>query len=107
KKAVGQRKPRCRPNVVLVIELGSPEQRASRADESRSGNESIKVRIVYLPLVIVIENQFLFPPIVWFPIQVRPDQPFLRQQIVERSRRENGIRAPGVAQRVGDQTPDP
>src|SRR5205085_8011741 len=70
-------------------------------------SRTILIRIVNLSFVIVIENQFLFPPIAWFPIQVGSDQPFLGQQIVQRSRRENGIRAPGVAQRVGDQTPDP
>ena len=91
-KSVGQREPRRRANIVLIIELGLAEQRPRRPDES------VLVRIVDLPFLVVIENNSLFPPIGRSPIKVRADQPSLSQEIVERFWIEDRVRVSGVAQ---------
>src|SRR5438067_10139691 len=93
-KSIGNGEPRCRANIVLIIKLRSPEQGARRPEKS------VLVWIVDLPLVIVIENKFLLPPIVRLPIKMRPDQPALGQKIIEWAGMCDVIRVSGVAQGV-------
>src|SRR5438876_1406845 len=56
KKSRRKRKPRRWSQIVLIIDRRSLEKRA------RWPNEPVLVRIVQLPLVIVTEDEFVFPP---------------------------------------------
>ena len=91
KKTRGQRKPRRWSQIVLIINLRTFEQRARWADES------VLVRIVDLPLVIVIENEFVLPPVRRSPIDVRTYQPTFGEEVIDGSWVENRVRISGVA----------
>ena len=106
KQSARERDPRRGPEIVLIIELRAAKERARRTDKRRPGQKSVEVRIVDLPLVIVIENDLVLPPIGRLPINVRSDQPALGQKIIERPRSEDRIRISGVAQRISDQRSD-
>src|SRR5205085_22271 len=100
-KSACDSEPGRRAQIILVIDLRSLEQAASWADKS------ILVRIIQLSLVIVAYDQFVFPPIHWLPINVRPDQPAFSQKIIERFRIKNRVRIPGISKRISDQPADP
>src|SRR5260370_28344364 len=91
KNPAGQRKPRSWPQIVLIIYRRPLEQCARRS------NESVLIRIVHLPLVIVIENEFIRPPIERLITNVRRDEPFFRQQIVQRPRISSDVRIARIA----------
>src|SRR5204863_7895799 len=88
-KSRRDREPRSRSQIVLIIDRYPFEQCACRK------KKSVVVRIVNLPLVVVAKNEFVVPPIAYAKIEMRPNQPFLCQQIVERARRGDHIRTSG------------
>ena len=55
---------------------------------------------------IVAEDQFVFPPVDRFVIDMRRNQPALGQEIIERLRIEDRIRVAGVGERIRKQTTD-
>src|SRR5437762_6661450 len=56
--------------------------------------------------MIVIKNQFLFPPIGWLPIEMRSNPPALGQKIIERLRTKDRVWVSSVAQRIHEQASD-
>ena len=78
----------------MIIDGRPLEQRARWPDET------VIIRIVDLPLVIVAENEFVFPPIDRLEINMRRDQPVLRQKIVERLGSEDAVRIAGIGVRI-------
>src|SRR5439155_22827850 len=101
KEPRGQRHPRCRFQIALVIDRGPLKQRTRRPDKS------ILVRIVYLPLVIVSENNFVLPPIGYLPIDVRTNEPPFREEVINWSRIKDRVGVSRVTQRVSEQTTYP
>ena len=85
----------------MVIDRRSLEQRTRRP------NKSVLVRIVDLPLVIVADDELVLPPLDRLEIDMRRDEPFLGQEIIEWLGRGDPVRIPGVAVRIGKQTADP
>ncbi len=86
------------PQIVLIIDRGALEQRARRTDKA------VVIWIVELPFVIVAENKFVVPPIDRMKIDMWRDQPFLRQEIIERLGREDAVRIPGIGVRIEKQS---
>src|SRR6476660_237010 len=97
-KARGEREPRGRTQIVLIINLGPFEQRPCRPCET------ILVRIVYLALVIITDNEFVIPPLNRLPIDMRSNQPALGIEVINGTWIEDRIRISSVAKRISKQT---
>src|SRR3984893_13198330 len=95
-----EREPRSRSQIVLII------NRCALKESARRPDESVLIRIVQLPLMIVAKNEFVFPPIANAKIDMWRDEPFLGQKIVERSRIENCILISRIAVCISEQRAD-
>ena len=85
----------------MVINLRALKKSARWTDKA------VLVRIVYLPLVIITDNEFMIPPLSRLPIDVRADQPTLREKVINRARIEDRVWISSVAYRVSEQAADP
>src|SRR5207244_6878590 len=97
----GQFKPERQSKVILIIDRGPLKQRAWRTDKS------VLIRIIYLPLMIVSENEFVLPPVGCLPIDVRSNEPPFCEEVINRSRIKDRIGVSRVTHRVSEQTPNP
>src|ERR1700693_2456422 len=106
KKSGGERQPRGRPQIVLIIDRRSLEECAGRSDKSRAGNESVLVRIIDLSLLIVIDDELVLPPIVDSKIDMWRDEPLLGQKMIDRFWVKDRVWISGLAFRIHEQTTD-
>src|SRR5262249_28301764 len=99
-KSGGQSQPGRWSQIVLIINLRPFEHRACRPDKP------VLIRTVNLALVIVSNNQFVVPPLSRFPIDMRPNQPALSEEMIDRPGIKDRIRQTDVADRIREQTAD-
>ena len=84
-----------------AVDRGTLEQGACRADKS------VLIWVVDLTLMIVIENQFVLPPVVYSKVQVWGDEPFFGQKMIHWSWIEDRVRISRLAFRIDEQAADP
>src|SRR5439155_6673750 len=92
-----QGEPRRRSQIVLIINLRSFKERACCPDKA------VLIRIVYLPLMIVAENEFVVPPVSRFPINMRANKPAFGEKVIDRTRVKDRVRISSIADGISEQ----